>query len=506
MKQLERLQTLVEKMTQNEKTQFKRYCAFKLKRKPLTLFNLLIKHKESPAELLHAAIKRNKLHTNLRYTVNLAIDLILSYWDENIEDSDRIRKINKMINQAKILRAKGLLQEADNLLEEVIEITENTVNLEQTLLAKRVLHAFKASLETKNNFQLSEDFIEYQTKTMERIAAFNECESLYVNGMYLQGKGQTSLTKHEIKLMLEMRDRGKVLFDNLELPVSLSVKLGALLADFCCRLAPLDYKLAEFYHIKNLERVKALKDCYNRAYYYNAIFGYLAFLSHMKRKEDFTILRLDLMEAKSKTKTKDVLISGILQIMTLFGYLLDYDLEKADEATNEAKVYIQAHTHEVIPAIVKNISFISFELAMIKGDLEQADLFLEQQKEMKVYLKTKKEKKLTIRLATLLVHYERNNHELILNQSDSIRRLFSDLLKKSIGSNLLLKLLVQLSSAISKKEKKRLYTEFLQKLNTLYEQHPEQRFLFYFDIIEDWALAKLNGYKTILEYKNALQK
>lgn len=506
MKQLERLQNLVDKFTQKEIGQFNRYCDYKRRKKPLTLFNLIIKHKDNPPEQLQIDIKRKKIHTNLRYTVNLTIDLILSFWDDNIEDANQIRTANKMINQALVLSSKGLLEEAAKLLEKVVGTTENTNNLELTLLASRIILGYKSAFRTTNNLQLSEDFVEYQSKIIERIPTLTEARNLYVIGLSLIGKGMETLNADEVRQLSAIRDRGKNLLENFELPIGTFVRLGNLLAILYSRFSTVDFKLAEFYYLSTIKRVKKLDDYYNHKSYYTAIIGYMMFIGDIKRKEDFDIIRKELLAAKAKTKKKNILISGILQLMGLYSCLMEYNLQKADDATNKAKEFIATHADKVNPSIVQNMGLLSFELAIIKGDLDLAEFFLEQLSELNIYQKAMKQFKLRLRLSFLLLQYERKNYLWVVNQAQSIKRLYSNILKKSIGVNLFLKLLVQLSSTISRTEKMASCTQFLQKLNAIFEQYPEHRFEFFFDTIEDWVTAKLKGYKTILEYKNALQK
>lgn len=502
MKRLDRLQALVQKLTQKEINQFKRYCEYKLKRKALRLFNLIIKHKDEPTfERLEIDLKRNKLQPNLRFSVNELFELILSFWDDSIVDGDRIRTVNQMIDKARILSRKGLRQESITLLEKVVKETEHTVNIEQTLLVNRVLYAERAIFGQKNSIQQSAEFVENQLHLTKQINTFNQCSSLYYDGMYLYSKGLEMLEKDEVHQLLDIREKGKEIIENSELPTFVSIQLGSLLSILYTHLAPSNFQLVEHFHRHNLKRVEELDDTFNRPTYYSLLYGYLNFLACTHRIEDYKASYKKLLEAKAKTKSIDVAVSGIIQVLALVHCILEYEAEKTDETIFNALEYVKTHSLEVNPSIIRSLLFVCFELAIVKGDFELADQFIEQLEEGKLVQKHKKQFKLTLRIASLLLHYEKNNYQWILNQSESIKRLFSGHLKKNIGAKLLLKLLVQLSSTTSKKEKLTLLANFLEDLSNCFEKNPEQRFTFFFNIIEDWAEAKLNGCISISEFK-----
>ena len=138
--------------------------------------------------------------------------------------------------------------------------------------------------------------------------------------------------------------------------------------------------------------------------------------------------------------------------------------------------------------------------------MEQAASLVERLNESELANNEMKRLKFIARLAALLFYYENGDYDLVLNQTDSVRRLYSRHLKKNVGGNLLLKLLVRLSSSSGRHEDIKLLNKFLQDLEALFKQYPEHQFLFTFAIIENWCKAKLNRDRTIFDYKKRIRQ
>lgn len=223
---------------------------------------------------------------------------------------------------------------------------------------------------------------------------------------------------------------------------------------------------------------------------------------YTKRVDDYKTYRHIMLADQEISKSTPTIYTGLRCITLVMLHLLEFNKENAQQAIDDSWDYYQKKGSEDSFIIRWNLLFCCFQLAFSIGNFKQAALFVDELNAAEFVNSEMKQYKFIARQASLLLHYQNKNEEWVLNQISSVKRLYSGHLKKNVGGNLLLKLLVRLSSTPNKKEKQTLFNRFLVDLNSVFEQYPEHQFLFTFTIIEDWVRATMNGYDTIFDYKN----
>lgn len=507
MKNLDTLNLLVSQLTKLEIKQFRKYGIYKQKKNILKLFELILRNKdENNTEKLQIDIKRNKLTKNLRYSVDTLYDLLLNFWDDNPQEDDWFRNINKLINQSNILYKKGLIKESVKLLKKAEKAAENVPSLELKLFAKNKAYSTQMLLKPKKSIQLGDSFLEQQRETLNQLSHAYEAKTIYCQGHHLMSKGMQMLDKNEHKQLIEIRSRAEVLINSSNLSVWGFLQLGDLLSLLYQTVTPANPRLAEQYYLNNINRFKKdPKESPNirSLVFHTQVYNYLIFLYFNKRLKNYKTYQKTLLEAQTLSSSiHGVPNLGLRHTTTLMLCLLEYDTEKTKTVLHESWAYYKENDDKASLLSRWKLLFCCFQLAFANGNYEQAALCVDKLNASEMANNEMRQYKLLARLASLLFHYENDNLEYVLNQISAVRRLYSSHLKKHIGGDLLLKLLKQLSNSPNKKEQSILLNNFLTELNTVFDQHPEHRAVFGFTIIEDWVEAKLNGYDTIFEYKN----
>lgn len=507
MKNLDTLNLLVGQLTKLEIKQFRKYGIYKQKKNVLKLFELILRNKdEDTTEKLQIDIKRNKLTKNLRYSVDALYDLLLNFWDDNPQDDDWFRNINKLINQSNILYKKGLIKESVKLLKKAEKAAENVPSFELKLFAKNKAFSTQMLLKPKKSIQLGDAFLEQQLETLDQLSHAYEAKSIYCQGHHLMSKGMLMLDKNERKQLIEIRSKAEVLINSSNLSVWGFLQLGDLLSLLYQTVTPSNLQRAEQYYLNNINRFKKdpkASPNIRSLVFHTQVYNYLVFLYFNKRLEDYKTYHKLLLEAQTLSSSIDGALNlGLRHTTSLMLCLLEYDPEKTKTVLHESWAYYKENDDKTSLISRWKLLFCCFQLAFAIGDYEQAALCADKLNASEMANNEMKQYKLLARLASLLLHYENDNQEYVLNQVSAVRRLYSSHLKKHIGGDLLLKLLKRLSNSHNKKEKSILLNNFLKELKAVFDQYPEHQALFGFTIIEDWVGATLNGSHTIFDYKN----
>ncbi len=502
MKYLQTTRKYIGLLEKKEIRHFRAYLHYKLKKKSLLLFELLSSNLELDEELILNKIKRKKLFRNLNKTCTELNTLVLDFWHDNTKSKDRLREINTLINKSSLLDKKGLRNEAIRVLEQSRKLAESYTMYSVQATINKFLFNKKRSLKPKHTFKLANVYEKNQNDLFEKLKLETQHEVTYSKVYFLLHKGLSSLTEDEIQYLQKTKEQHLDEDTLAQFSINQYTQYCDMMSYLYQSIAPTDPQQSENYILKILSKFEnhtTRPSLTLTSTYQILMFNYLLFLFYENRVDDFEKEYLKLKSIQAKSTGIQLKIYASKYTLNSFQYLLNNNFNSSIKEKEESILFFDSAINQIPFLYTLNYYFNHFQIAIAEGDFETATLFSEKLNQPFFLNRDLSNVKFSIRLTQLLIHFELGNEALVINQGESIRRLFAYELKSNIAGKLFLKYLIKLSKTKDKKKQLNYYHSLLEELEIELQDIANRR-LFYFTILPLWTRSKIAGANSIRLY------
>jgi len=449
--------TLIGRLTNEEIKGFRNYLLYKKRKKVLELLNVFVQSKDE--EELSSQIKRKKLTRNLRQNQNDLFKLLRKFWVDNANDEIPRHEVSSMIDFAVVIYERGLIQEAIKLLRQAEQkAKENSLNLleyqsNHKLVSINWLH------DPDQTEKLMSDYLKTREDIFNKIELTSKVSHLYQRGFYLFFRGIWSLSEEQFQFLTDSGKEIESLLENKLLDSRWRIVLFSLACNYA-RFIQMDSDLAIFYGRQMIEEIIAHPPFPDKdRSLASAYSGLLIILLMTNKKEDFNKVYDTFTTFYNNLSNRGLSIETYL-VSARFQYLAYNGIfdEQMESVLAEFFHFMESEGKLLSPIYLGPFHTFIFELYYCSGQFEKAMNSLDLVKDLNDATKLPS-LKFTELFMEILINYENQNYEFIINRCLSFIRRYSKFLKFNPVGDLLLKYFIKLSKAQNKSVEIELFKE-----------------------------------------------
>lgn len=490
--------TLILSLDNAEIKRFQAYLLYKKKKKILSLFNLFVQHNNE--EELSYQIRRKKQDRNLQRNKNELLKLLRQFWSDNIEKGKPDVEINSLMNFANVIYEKGLTEEAIELIKRAKEIAKANnlhhlvfhCNRKQTIINWR---HYPDQTEL-----LMKEYEVHQKQTINQIETTSRVTYLNQRIYFLFYKGLWTLSGEQLQFLEDASNEIMAILKSKDIEVNYQITMLAF-ANTHARLIKMDGVLAASYGKKALD---LLNTCPQNFPYKtrNLAIGYkgqLMTLSHIGQREQYDQTFLEFTAFRKQLKNPGATLQyQILSTRLLhmrYVHIFDEQMEALLKISNQ---FLEQEGEHLKPVFLGPLCIIIFELYFCCGRWAQAAVYIEKLKGINDKTDLLEIKFMEL-ICEILLNYEKNNFDFVVNRCSAFRKKHAEYLRYNIAGSLILDYLIKLSKVTDNTSKSTLYNELKKELVVAFS-NVRNRSLLYFLNILPWIDSKLNNKESIVQW------
>lgn len=501
MKITKTLITLIQRLDKTEIKRFQAYLQYKKRKRIITLLNVFAQYDNE--EELSYQIKRKKLVKNLRHNQKELFKLLRQFWSDNIEKEKPKVEISSLMSFADGIYEKGLTEEAIKLIQKAEEIARANnlhhlvydCNRQQTILNWR--HFPDQTELMMQQYEINQQQTINQIKMTSRVTYLNQ--RMY----YMFFKGLWSLSEDQLQFLEDASEEITAILESEDIEVNYQIAMLGL-ANTHARLIKMDGKLAASYGRKALEVLNACPPGFpgkksNLATGYS---GQLITLMLIGDREIYDKTYSEFMAFTSRIENPGLSIryQTLSAQLIHLRYTTVFD-EQMNSILKSAEQFLENEGEHLPPVFLGHFCMVIFELYFCCGRFEKAADYVEKLRQINNETDLPDVKFMELS-GEVLLNYENDNFEFIINRCLAFRRRYSKYLRYNIGGSLMLSYLIKLCNATDKASKIVLYQALRKEMIVVFT-NIRNRNLFTFWTVLLWIDSKINHEKSIVDWLQA---
>lgn len=497
MKITKTLVILIKKLNKAEVTRFQAYLLYKKRRRLLELFKVFISSRDE--EELSYQIRRKKLVKNLRNNQKDLFFLLRKFWTDNVDNENSELEINSMIKFAYAVYEKGLVKEAIKMLTKAEKIAKEKGFYLLQMQANHKLLTLNWMQNPDQTEKLMHDYLDTQQALQHKISIVTKVSYLYQRANYLLIKGVWSLTEEQYQFLKNFGHSIEDILQNEDLEprwVSLLLSLASSHAIYI----QMDGDLAVKYGnrlIDTLHNNPSLRFKQD-----NLVSSYNILLISLMKNNNKAEFEATYQAAESFFNDLDnpgfsIQTQRVLSKLIYLVYNAIFDV-RMETTMTDTILFLETNGKLLSPFYLGQIYSIIFELYYCSGQFEKATQYAEIISNINntTNLPSLKFSEL---MAEVLLNYDNQNFEYVINRCSSFKRRYSIYLKFNPVGKLFLKYFIKLSNSDSKATKTKLLREFKAEIIPLLENIRHRTMIAFWNIIP-LIDSKINQHKTVEEW------
>lgn len=498
MKITKTLITLIQRLDKAEIKRFQAYLQYKKRKRIIALLNVFAQYDNE--EELSYQIKRKKLVKNLRHNQKELFKLLRQFWSDNIEKEKPKVEISSLMSFADGIYEKGLTEEALKLIQKAEEIARANnlhhlvydCNRQQTILNWR--HFPDQTEQMMQQYEINQQQTINQIKMTSRVTYLNQ--RMY----YLFFKGLWALSEDQLQFLEEASDEITAILESEDIEINYQIAMLGL-ANTHSRIIRMDGELASSYGKKALEVLKACPPGFpgKQSNLATAYPGLLIPLMLMDNREEYDKVYADFTAFTTKMENPGLSI----RYQTLSAQLLHLRYthvfnQEMDNILQSANHFLENEGEHLPPVFLGHFFMVIFELYFCCKQFDRAEDYVEKLRQLNNQNDLPDVKFMEFSCEVLL-NYENDNFDFIVNRCLAFRRRYSKYLRYNVGGSLMISYFIKLCNATDKSAKSTLYHELKEELSGVFS-NIRNRTLFSFWNIEPWIDSKINHKDSIVDW------
>jgi len=500
MKIQESLFTLISKINKKERKQFKHYLEYKNRKKLISLYQCFLEKED--VEAVNYTIQRKKLTRNLRFNLNELFYCLRKFLTETVPENTKGKKAINLIYFAKILQERGMSEMAIEQLDQVEKLASEAHNYELGIYSCRKRARWSAiqfPLDTETIYKEAKNKNESYIHLVKLIEKVEHYTGRVISLVY---QGIWNLNEQQFEFLNTAEKEGIQILSNEGLTDNFKVMIFQTLGYLSLHIKT-DNNTAHHYANSIVNTLNDSKETFS-SFLQNKMVAYsflLDVLKNMGHQSEFETRFMELNALVKQHEKIDSVARFVYARATVDFLIINCTNELVfQEHINDIDYFLEEYGVKMSFELLNDLYLGLFEVHFCKGDFKTAAISLENVK--KANSIKMPSLKFTEFMGEILLAYEEDSYEFIINRCLSFRRVSPKYLTFNPAVNLFISCLLKVCKTPDKEGRNEILKSFKEKIYPLLSNIRHKYMLHFYHIIP-WMESKINDYPTVVDYLKA---